>query len=89
MISYLLIYSIAGPNACRIRLRLPSSVATICVDKTATIHELVLYIQHNYPELNNIDLLTGNPPVSILDDVFFLDCFDMICRNGYRWMKRN
>lgn len=51
---------------------MPSSVATICVDKTATIHELVLYIQHNYPELNNIDLLTGNPPVSILDDVVFM-----------------
>lgn len=70
------------------RLRLPSGTKTICVDKTATIHELVLYIQHNNPELNDIDLLKGNPPASILDDVdLFL--FSMICRDGYLWKIRN
>lgn len=64
-------FNVAGAAACRIRLRLPSSTTTICVVKTATVSELVAYIQHLRPALGNgpIDLLCGNPPVSIIGEV--------------------
>ena len=47
------------------------STTTICVVKTATVSELVAYIQHLQPALGNgpIDLLCGNPPVSIIGEV--------------------
>lgn len=60
---------LAGPNACRLRLRLPSSISTVCVDKNATVHELVGYVLKNYTDVKDIDILAGNPPVSILNDV--------------------
>lgn len=65
------VVDVVGAAACRIRLRLPSATTTICVVKTATVSELVAYIQHTHPELGNgsIDLLCGNPPVSIVGEV--------------------
>ena len=65
------VLDVVGAAACRIRLRLPSSTATICVVKTATVGELVSYIQHVRPELEHcqLDLLCGNPPVSIINEV--------------------
>lgn len=63
---------VAGMAACRMRIRLPSSTATLCVVKTATLRELAAYIQQTQPGLegSEIDILTGNPPVSIMTNVF-------------------
>ena len=52
------------------RLRLPSSTVTLCVVKTATVGELIAYIQHQHMQAGEmVELLTGTPPVSIMDKV--------------------
>ena len=62
---------VAGENACRMRLRLPSRVLTLCVFKMATMEELANYISQTVEELQGkeIDILSGTPPTSLLEKV--------------------
>lgn len=61
---------LAGPNACRLRLRLPGSQKAICVLKTATVAQLVGYVEHTQKLDNKVlELLAGNPPASLMDKV--------------------
>ena len=62
---------VAGENACRMRLRLPSRVLTLCVFKMATMEELANYISQTVEELQGkeIDILSGTPPASLLEKV--------------------
>ena len=69
---------VAGVAACRMRVQLPSSTTTLCVVKTATLRELAAYIQHTQSGLegSEIDILTGNPPVSIMTNVLAFSDID-------------
>lgn len=62
---------VAGENACRLRLRLPNQVLTLCVFKMASMEELVNYLSQTVVELRGkeIDVLSGTPPTSLLDKV--------------------
>ena len=65
------INDIAGTNACRLRLRLPNRMSTLCVFKLATVEELMNYLGNTNEELKGkrFDLLAGTPPCSLLDKV--------------------
>ena len=62
------------------RVRLPTSTVTLCVVKTATIQELATYIQQTQPGLAGcqIDILTGNPPASIMANVREIEIINCI-----------
>lgn len=63
--------AVAGTNACRLRLRLPNRMSTLCVFKLATVEELMNYLGNTNGELKGkrFDLLAGTPPCSLLDKV--------------------
>ena len=65
------INAVAGTNACRLRLRLPNRMSTLCVYKLATVEELMNYLSNTNDELKGkrFDLLAGTPPCSLLDKV--------------------
>lgn len=69
--TYSRINAVAGANACRLRLRLPNRMATLCVYKLATVEELMNYLCNTNDELKGkrFDLLAGMPPCSLLDKV--------------------
>lgn len=68
---YSIINAVAGTNACRLRLRLPNRMSTLCVFKLATVEELMNYLSNTNDELKGkrFDLLAGTPPCSLLDKV--------------------
>ena len=68
---YSRINAVAGTNACRLRLRLPNRMSTLCVFKLATVEELMNYLSNTNDELKGkrFDLLAGTPPCSLLDKV--------------------
>lgn len=69
--TYSEINAVAGTNACRLRLRLPNRMSTLCVFKLATVEELMNYLSNTNDELKGkrFDLLAGTPPCSLLDKV--------------------